>query len=241
MFAFLNFIFMLSYVSSSSFQKPLSAEDERKYLEEYKNGSSDAKNILIERNLRLVAHIAKKYSSSGTDNEDLISIGTIGLIKAVSSFKPEKSAKLSTYAAKCIENEILMHLRRIKKHNADISLSEPIGSDSDGNELTIMDILGGAEENIAENLDLKLKIRSLYNSIKTALLERERQIICLRYGLSNGDEITQREIAQELGISRSYVSRIEKKALQKLKKELPQDDGIQPEAGGSGQSASIRK
>lgn len=224
MFGFLNFIFMFSYVASgsNSFPKPLSAEEEKKVLEEYKNGSEDAKNILIERNLRLVAHIAKKYTNYGNDSEDLISIGTIGLIKGISSFNVDKGTRLATYAARCIDNEILMAIRSAKKYNGEVSLQDPIGTDRDGNEIVMMDIISAENDSIIEQIDLKMQIKKLYEKMKSLLKDREKLVLQLRYGLYNGEELTQREIAEMLGISRSYVSRIEKKALKKLYSEMEQ-------------------
>lgn len=218
----LNLVFMFSYVATNnnSFPKPLSVEEEKKYLEEYKNGSEDAKNILIERNLRLVAHIAKKYSNFNNDNDDLISIGTIGLIKGITSFKDDKGTRLATYTARCIENEILMSIRSSKKYNNEVFLQDPIGTDRDGNEIVIMDIISAETDSIAEQIDLKMQIVKLYEKMKTFLDDREKTVIELRYGLYNGDELTQREIAKKMDISRSYVSRIEKKALKKLNTEM---------------------
>lgn len=199
-----------------SFPQPLSPQEEKKYVELCRNGDEDARNILIEHNLRLVAHVARKYTSNATDSDDLISIGTIGLIKAVSSYDPEKGIRLATYAARCIENEILMHLRASKKLQNEISLNEPLGTDKEGNEIALIDILGSEDEEVDEKVDLKQKIKKLYNLIKSALEGREQTIIKLRYGLNGRSGKTQREVAEKLGISRSYVSRIEKKALTKL-------------------------
>ncbi len=210
-------VFLVSYVSgTASFSKPLSAKEEAQYIEKYQNGDTDAKNILIERNLRLVAHIAKKYTLKGYDNDDIISIGTIGLIKAIGSFKPEKGVGLSTYAARCIENEILMAIRSGKKLQNEVFLHEPVGRDKEGKEVTIIDKLGTDEEEVFEEVDLKLKIVELYNAMKSALNKREKKIIELRYGLCGCDALTQMEISKMMGISRSYVSRIEKKAIKKL-------------------------
>ena len=180
----------------------------------------EAKNVLIERNLRLVAHISKKYQKSVKDAEDLISVGTIGLIKAIVTFKAQKGTKLATYASKCIENELLMFLRSTKKYNNDVFLQDPIGVDKEGNSVTLEDKLADEEDSIDEQVDLKMKTSKLQELIHRVLKSRERKIIELRYGLVTGDEVTQREIAEMMGISRSYVSRIEKKALQKLSKEL---------------------
>jgi RNA polymerase sporulation-specific sigma factor len=199
-----------------SFPKPLSAIEEKKYVEACRKGDENARNILIEHNLRLVAHVARKYSISSADSDDLISIGTIGLIKAVSSYDPAKGIRLATYAARCIENEILMHLRASKKLQNEISLNEPLGADKEGNEIALIDILGSEDEEVDEKVDLKQRVKKLYNLIKSALERREQAIIRLRYGLCGDNSKTQREVAEKLGISRSYVSRIEKKALTKL-------------------------
>lgn len=202
---------------SSSFPLPLSENEEKKYVAMMEAGDPCAKDILIERNLRLVAHIARKYTGPTTLADDLISIGTIGLIKAVGTYTSKKSARLSTYAARCIENEILMSIRAAKKNRQEISISLPIGTDKDGNEISLSDILGTDPDEIAENLNLKLQVQALYRAIDSALSAREKKIIMLRYGLDGEEPRTQREIASALNISRSYVSRIEKKALSKLK------------------------
>ena len=178
------------------------------------------KDILIERNLRLVAHIARKYNGPNTSTEDMISIGTIGLIKAVNTYSSAKSVRLATHAARCIENEILMSIRASKKNKQEVSISLPIGTDKDGNEISLNDILGTDPDEIINQLNLQFQIKRLYEEINTALTPREKDIICLRYGLGTYDRLTQREIAVKLGISRSYVSRIEKKALEKLKNNL---------------------
>jgi RNA polymerase sporulation-specific sigma factor len=212
---------MFSHITgSNSFPKPLSAEEERHYLEQYENGGIEAKNILIERNLRLVAHIAKKYSNYNKENEDLISIGTIGLIKAITTFKTGKGTRLATYAARCIENEILMSIRASKKYSGDVSLQDTIGVDREGNEVCIEDKIADDKDSIDDQVSLKLQIKTLYEKMKKVLKGREIIVIELRYGLASGCEKTQREIADMLGISRSYVSRIEKKALKKLNKEM---------------------
>lgn len=202
-------------LQSGSFPEPLSEKEEEYYLKKMKEGSEEARNILIERNLRLVAHIVKKYASSG-ENDDLISIGTIGLIKGISSFNTDKKTKLATYVARCIENEILMSLRHDKKFANQISLSEPIGFDGDGNEVSLMDVLPSENEDICERIDRETIVERLYKKIKASLPKREREIIKMRYGLWGSEPLTQREVADILGISRSYVSRIEKKALAKL-------------------------
>lgn len=220
-----NIFVLLGYVSNAnSFPQPLSPEEEQKYVEMYKNGSEEARNILIERNLRLVAHIVKKYSSNGNDCDDLISIGTIGLIKAISTFDQQKGTRLATYAARCIENEILMQIRSNKKIQAEVSLQDPIGVDKEGNEITLIDIIGNETESIVDEVELKMQVKKLYNKMKSVLKNREKVVLELRYGLLNGTTKTQREIAKMLGISRSYVSRIEKKAIKKLSKELKMEN-----------------
>jgi len=200
---------------SGSFPEPLTDTQEAYYLQEFKNGSEEARNILIERNLRLVAHIVKKYSAAG-ENDDLISIGTIGLIKGISSFNTDKKTKLATYVARCVENEILMSIRHDKKFANQVSLNDPIGFDSEGNEVSLMDVLPSDNEDICDRMDRENMVARLYKSIRSTLAEREQQIIRLRYGLCGVKPLTQREVAKALGISRSYVSRIEKKALGKL-------------------------
>ncbi|MBO5007655.1 MAG: RNA polymerase sporulation sigma factor SigK [Clostridia bacterium] len=213
-------IFMLSYVTNvSSFAKPLTPDEEKMYLERYKNGDKEAKNILIERNLRLVAHVVKKYPAAG-DNDDLISIGTIGLIKAITSYNVDKGTRLATYAARCIENEILMSMRSNKKRQAEVLLQDPVGTDAEGKEISLMDKIGSDGEDVFEEVETKLQIKELYEKLATALGKREKKIIELRYGLCGGNSFTQKEIAKLLGISRSYVSRIEKKALKKLSDKL---------------------
>ncbi|BCS81762.1 RNA polymerase sigma factor [Caldicellulosiruptor diazotrophicus] len=207
--------------NQSSFPQPMSSEEEEMYLNKMWEGCKEARNILIEKNLRLVAHIAKKYTFSFPNlTDDIISVGTIGLIKAIETYSSTKCTKLSTYAAKCIENEILMYLRQNKKFFSQLSLENPIGSDKDGNEITLMDVLQNDQEDIEEQIDLKIKIKNLLKRLNKILKGRERKIIELRYGLKNGKAKTQLEVANLLGISRSYVSRIEKKALQKLYGEL---------------------
>lgn len=220
---FINAIFLFLKVSgTSSFPPPLSAKEEREYFERCKNGDMQARDILIERNLRLVAHIAKKYypSASSADNDDIISVGTIGLIKAIDSFNPENGTRFATYAGKCLQNEILMYFRARKKFNLETSLSDAVEIDKDGNPLTYMDIIS-CEDTIADDLDLKMRSRQMIRAIKKILDDREKEIIVYRYGLCEGQKsLTQREVAEKLGISRSYVSRIEKSALAKLKEEL---------------------
>ncbi len=205
----------IGLLQSGSFPDPLTETEEAYYLEKFRQGDEDARNILIERNLRLVAHVVKKYASAG-DGDDLISIGTIGLIKGISSFNVDKKTRLATYAARCIENEILMSLRRDKKFSNQVSLNDPIGFDGEGNEVTLIDVLQSDNEDICERLDRDNMIEKLYKKIRTSLQKREQDIICLRYGLCGCEPLTQREVAKVMGISRSYVSRIEKKALGKL-------------------------
>lgn len=205
----------IGLISSGSFPKPLTEEEETRYLERFKAGDEDARNILIEHNLRLVAHIVKKYNEAG-ENDDLISIGTIGLIKGISSFNTDKKTKLATYVARCVENEILMSIRHEKKFLNQVSLNEPIGLDGEGNEVSLIDVLQSENEDICERLDKESMIMVLYKRLKSKLGIREREIIKMRYGLEDCKPLTQREVAKLLGISRSYVSRIEKKALAKL-------------------------
>ena len=199
-----------------SFSQPLSSEEEIHYLDLYRNGtereSKEALDILVERNMRLVAHVMKKYQNVSEDMEDLISYGTIGLIKAVKSYMPDKGSRLATYAAKCIDNEVLMLFRSRKKFSREVSLYEPIGTDKEGNEITFMDVI--------ESLQIREDVQKLRDIFYKVLSERERHIIAYRYGLRNGYEFTQREIGEKLGISRSYVSRMEKRALEKLRKEF---------------------
>lgn len=225
---FLNLLIILSQIvfgvgyiqSGNLFPEPLSQDEEKKYLERMKAGDEKARNILIERNLRLVAHVAKKYSSCNVDQDDLISIGSIGLIKGINSFDMNKSFKLATYVAKCIENEILMYLRSNKKRGADVYLNEPIGKDKDDNEVTLQEVLENNDRDVEEVVDLKLKVKLLYEKMRKILKEREKIIIELRFGLNGEKPKTQKEIAKMMNISRSYVSRIESKAIGKLAKEI---------------------
>ena len=224
---FLTFLgsgmFTIGYISNNNlFPETLSGEEERKYIKLMSQGDEEAKNILIEHNLRLVAHVCKKYANSNVDQDDLISIGSIGLIKGINSFNAEKNIKLSTYISKCIDNEILMYLRSSKRLNQEVYLEEPIGKDKDDNTITLKEILENDEKPIDEEIELKLNIKKLYDKIKTILKERERTIIELRFGLNGKEPKTQNEIAKNMGISRSYVSRIETKAIGKLAKELKQ-------------------
>lgn len=201
-----------------SFQSPLNEAEEKYYVERLIQGSTQARDILIQRNMRLVAHIAKKYQNTDEEMEELISIGVIGLIKAVSSFCPDRGSRLGTYAARCIENEMLMYFRNRKKTARDVSLYEPVGTDRDGNQIQIVDLVESPEGELFERVMLKKGMAQLYRLIPTVLNERERYIIIERYGLYNRVPRTQKQIADHLGISRSYVSRIQKKAIQKLKK-----------------------
>lgn len=212
---FKEVMFFVSYVKNNAFPQPLSNNDEKKYLKEMEEGSEIARNRLIEHNLRLVAHIVKKFENTGEDSEDLISIGTIGLIKAIESYSQGKGTKLATYAARCIENEILMHLRALKKTRKDVSLHDPIGTDKEGNEITLIDVLKADMDDIVDTIQLKMEKKQIYEHIHI-LDEREKEVIVGRFGLNLERERTQREIAKQLGISRSYVSRIEKRALMKL-------------------------
>lgn len=218
-----NLIIFSSYMTEkSSFPKPLSKEKEQEYLVLSAKGDKDAKEILVKHNLRLVAHIAKKYANYG-DNDELISIGSIGLIKAVESFKSDKGTSLATYASRCIENEMLMTMRTTKKHRSNVSLNEPIGVDKDGNELVIMDMLE-SDQNVIEDVENSIMMEKLTAITKSVLDKREYEIIKMRYGLENTGALTQREVAKKFNISRSYVSRIEKKALEKIKKSVNKED-----------------
>lgn len=200
-----------------TFLNPLNSEEEQSLLKQMEQGSVEAKNKLIEHNLRLVAHIAKKYYSANEDAEDLLSIGTIGLVKAVDTYNPQKGYKLATYAARCIDNELLMYFRGKKKQAKDVSLFEPIGRDKEGNQIRLYDVLEQEPVDIVEEMDKKRHIHRLRKVMKHVLDERELEIICKRYGIGWEESLTQRQIANQLGISRSYVSRIEKKALEKLR------------------------
>ncbi|HCC06697.1 MAG TPA: RNA polymerase subunit sigma-70 [Clostridiales bacterium] len=214
----LKLLCFVKFISTSNLPKPLNKEEEKMYLEQYKNeNDEDAKRILIERNLRLVANVAKKYGNGRRDMDDLLSIGTIGLIKGITSFKIEKESKLSTYVSKCIENEILMSIRSGKKGSKEVSLNEQVGVDKEGNEISLMDILSIDEKEVFEKIDLKSNTEMLYNKIQSILTKLEEQVIVKRYGLYNKKRKTQDQVACELNISRSYVSRIEKKALEKLR------------------------
>lgn len=224
-FSFLKVaVFGVAYIQGSNlFPEPLSSEEEKNCLERLKAGDDEARNLLIERNLRLVAHVCKKYSNSNVDQDDLISIGTIGLIKGINSFNVDKGSKLSTYVSRCIQNEVLMHLRSTKKLNAEVYLNEPIGKDKDDNVITLQEVLENDDKNIEDVVDTKFKIKNLYNKMKEILKDREKTILELRFGLNGAKPKTQNEIADMMGISRSYVSRIETKAIGKLSKELKEE------------------
>ncbi|WP_294392239.1 RNA polymerase sporulation sigma factor SigK [uncultured Clostridium sp.] len=216
-----NSFFLTGYITNNNtFPLPLDEEEEQMYLKKLREGDKNAKSILIERNLRLVAHIVKKYSFPNKDVDELISIGTVGLIKAIDSFDSSKGTRLATYASRCIENEILMLFRNNKKQKSEVYLQDPIGVDKEGNEFCLMDILSSEKDCVLDKVESNLQVRALYKKLGESLTSRESSILIMRYGLIDGKCKTQREIASSLGISRSYVSRIEKKALKKLKKEL---------------------
>ncbi|NLA57618.1 MAG: RNA polymerase sporulation sigma factor SigK [Firmicutes bacterium] len=212
--------FLISYVTNSNaFPMPLSEKEEAELLARLQNGDREARNILVERNLRLVAHIVKKFENTGEETDDLISIGTIGLIKAINTFDITQKTRLATYAARCIENEILMHLRSTKKSRGDVLLYDAIGADKEGNEITLIDILGTDPDEVLERVELSVEQERLREML-TGLGPREKKVLELRYGLKDGIRKTQREISRKLGISRSYVSRIEKRAITKLQQEM---------------------
>jgi RNA polymerase sporulation-specific sigma factor len=212
---------LISYVSSGNvFPPPLSEEEEAKVLLQKEQGNEDARKTLIERNLRLVAHIVKKFDGATDDQNDLISIGTIGLIKAVDTYNQHRKTRLATYAARCIENEILMHLRATRKNKAELLLHDPIGADKEGNEITLIDVLGSEADEVALKVEGMLEEKKLVEKVEDTLTCREKRVIEMRYGLKDGIRRTQREISRYLGISRSYVSRIEKRALTKLQREM---------------------
>lgn len=216
-----DIILLVSYVTNNnSFPKPLTDEEEKMYIQKFKEGDEEARNILVERNLRLVAHIVKKYNYTGKEVDDLISVGTIGLIKAIRTYDNSKGTRLATYAARCIENEILMVIRSSKKSKSEVFLQDPIGIDKEGNEISLMDVLGTDSDTVVDEVENKIQIKKLHSKIESTLKGREKLVLELRYGLASGKSKTQREIAQMLGISRSYVSRIEKRALKKLGKEI---------------------
>lgn len=211
--------------NKGTFPKPLSQQEEKKYLELAKNGDSQAKEILIKHNMRLVAHVVKKYAGAA-ETDDLISVGSIGLIKAINTFQDGKGTALATYTARCIENEILMLLRSGKKHKNNVSLTDPVGTDKDGNELTLMDLLSEKEDSVFLQVEKSVQREKFISVLKKFLTEREFTIISLRYGLLDGTALPQREVAKKLGISRSYISRIEKRAIEKARENLNKDDFI---------------
>ena len=203
-----------------TFPNPLTPAKERECLERLKEGDQEARRLLIEHNMRLVAHVVKKYQYTDYDTEDLLSVGTIGLIKAVNTFKPDRGSRLATYAAKCVENEILMLLRSHNKYSREVSLYEPIGVDKDGESIHLVDVIQMENEDVLEQMILDQDVRELYQAYKTCLNDNEKQVVRMRYGLFGGKEYTQREIAQAMGLSRSYISRIEKRGLEKIGKEM---------------------
>lgn len=212
---FKELVFFVSYVKNNAFPQPLPPDEEKRCLELMEQGDEEARNKLIEHNLRLVAHIVKKFDNTGEDSEDLISIGTVGLIKAIESYSQGKGTKLATYAARCIENEILMHLRALKKTKKDVSLQDPIGQDKEGNEISLEDVIQAKSEDVIEIIQLNMELEKIKKYIEI-LDKREKEVIVGRFGLGMKKELTQKEIAKKLGISRSYVSRIEKRALMKM-------------------------
>ena len=216
---------VLHVCGNGSFPKPLSSKEERECLIKANEGDIEARNKLVEHNLRLVAHIIKKYYSSQSDQDDLVSIGTIGLIKAINTFDINKNIKLSSYASRCIENEILMHFRNLKKTSQDISLNEAIDMDKDGNSLSLFDVLS-VDDDILDNINKKLNLKKIYEYIDSELDSREKQVIILRYGLNGEKPITQREVAEILGVSRSYISRIETKALKTLRRKYERSSNL---------------
>ena len=208
-------VLLTGYMTQNAFPQPLDEAEEARCLERLQQGDLDARDELIRHNLRLVAHIAKKFESTSEEQDDLISIGTIGLIKGINTFKPDKKVKLATYAARCVENEILMHLRAQKKHKCEVSLNEPIGTDHDGNQISLRDVLGTEGDMVAETVEQSCEYQHLLQKLH-CLTEREKLVLELRYGLNGDEPITQKEVGARLKVSRSYVSRIEKKALEKL-------------------------
>lgn len=218
-----NSTLLLGYISNNSlFPEALCGDEEKKYIRLMEEGNEEAKKILIEHNLRLVAHVCKKYSNSKTDLDDLISIGSIGLIKGINTYNSTKSIRLSTYISKCIDNEVLMHFRTSKKLNNEVYLEDPIGKDKDDNTITLKDVIENDERAIDEEIDLNFKIKEMYKKIK-GLKEREKEIIIQRFGLNGKKPKTQKEIAREMGISRSYVSRIETKAIERLSSQMKEE------------------
>ncbi len=229
LFNFLNvllariFFFTGTVNGGGVFPKPLPPEEEKKYLALAAKGDKQAKDILIKHNMRLVAHVVKKYSGAA-ETDDLLSVGSIGLIKAINTYREGKGTQLATYTARCIENEILMLLRSGKKHKNNVSLTEPVGCDKDGNELTIMDLLSVKEDSVFSQVENSIQREKFINLLKTFLNKREYDIICMRYGLLDGIPLPQREVAKKLGISRSYISRIEKRAIEKARENLNRDE-----------------
>jgi RNA polymerase sigma-K factor len=223
-FLFKQVLLLVSYVKNNAFPQPLSAQEEQKCLELMAQGDQEARNKLIEHNLRLVAHIVKKFNNASEDTDDLISIGTIGLIKAVENYSPGRGTKLATFAARCVENEILMYFRTLKKTRKDVSLNDPIGQDKEGNAISLIDILKSGNKDIADEIALKMDTKKIRSALEV-LDEREKEVIIDRYGLGSRNDLTQREIAEKLDISRSYVSRIEKRALMKLYHEIYRKTG----------------
>ncbi len=221
-FAFLkSAVFVVGYISNNNlFPEPLTPEEEKIYIQKYEQGDEEARNILIERNLRLVAHVCKKYATANVEQDDLISIGTIGLIKGIKSFNSNKGVRLATYVSRCIENEVLMHLRSIKKLGAEVYLEDTIGKDKDDNTVSLQEVIENDDRSIEDEVDLKFKIKKLYEKMKEVLKDREKLILEMRFGLDGHKPRTQNQIARYLGISRSYVSRIETKAIHKLSKEI---------------------
>ena len=216
-----DIILLVSYLNNNSFPHPLSPKEEKEFLQRMANGDQEARSTLIERNLRLVAHVIKKFENTGEDADDLISIGAVGLIKAIDSFKSDKGTRLATYAARCIENEILMHIRAMNKRKAEVLLQDPIGTDKEGNEITLLDVLG-TTEHVLDEVEKKIMEAKLYQVIRK-LQTRERTVLAMRFGLPMGKRQTQKEIAKVLGISRSYVSRIEKKVIAKIAEEFREE------------------
>ncbi len=217
------FFFTGSFSDGTSYPKPLSAEEEEKYLNLARQGDKEAKNILVKHNMRLVAHIVKKYNGAA-ETDDMLSVGSIGLIKAINTYEPGHGTRLATYTARCIENEILMLIRAGKKHKKNVSLSDPVGTDKDGNELTLMDLLFEREDKVFGSVEQSYMQEKCLSAVKKLLTDREAVIICMRYALTGGAPMAQREVAAKLKISRSYVSRIEKKALEKMRKGLSRED-----------------
>ncbi|NMP21184.1 RNA polymerase sporulation sigma factor SigK [Sulfobacillus sp. DSM 109850] len=212
-------VWLAGYIGGNAFPQPLSEDEERLALERLKGGDLEARRLLIEHNLRLVAHVVKKYHNSGEDPDDLISIGTIGLIKGIDSFDPDKGVRLATYCARCIDNEVLMHLRLRKKTNREVSLYDPIGVDREGNEISLLDVLGTEGDVVADAVELDVVMEWVRDFVQD-LTPKEKLVLDLRFGLHGHQRLTQRDIAKKLGISRSYVSRIEKRAVRKILREM---------------------